>query len=257
MKIATITMSAAAAVLMLAPFTRAADTPAANPVLTVLSRATQAELPGRAADLVAQAGAKEQRQTTIDVVKAALGLNPAAAAVTVGSIAQATPAMAPVAAGTAAALVPNQATTIARAAAVAAPKQAGQIVEAICRVLPADYTEVAEAVADVVPGAGKEILTGVAVAIPALKGPIDQVLASQKVGVPSVSEVMERVVGMASVASVSSVRTLTLTGDSQPLYDPPPNSVKPPYVVPPSSPINLELGAGTTVPSGGRNYANP
>jgi hypothetical protein len=180
MKILKITMSVAAAMLALTLVSRAGDTPKANPFLAVLSTTTQAELPAKAADLVAQADAKQQQQTTIDVVKAAVGLNPAAAAVIVGSIAQTTPAMAAIAAGTAAGLVPNQAATIARAAAAAAPQQAGKIVEAICRVLPAAYAEVAEAVADVVPGAGKEILAGVSAAIPALKGPIDKVLLAQQ-----------------------------------------------------------------------------
>jgi hypothetical protein len=240
MKILKITMSVAAAMLALTLVSRAGDTPKANPFLAVLSTTTQAELPAKAADLVAQADAKQQQQTTIDVVKAAVGLNPAAAAVIVGSIAQTTPAMAAIAAGTAAGLVPNQAATIARTAAVAAPQQAGKIVEAICRVLPAAYAEVAEAVADVVPGAGKEILAGVSAAIPALKGPIDKVLLAGNGGVASVYAVLTQVEStQPSVSSGVGVAPV----------------IKPPSVPPPVNPVNLNPGSGTPVPPGGRNYS--
>ena len=230
MKISKITMSAAAAVLALTLISRAGDTPTANPFLAVLSTITQAELPAKAADLVAQADAKHQQQTTIDVVKAAVGLNPAAAAVIIGSIAQTTPAMAAIAAGTAAGLVPNQAAAIARAAAVAAPQQAGKIVEAICRV---------------VPGAGKEILAGVSAAIPALKGPIDKVLLAGNGGVASVYAVLTQVESMQpSVSSGVGV---------QPMMVAP--VIKPPSVPPPANPVNLNPGSGTPVPPGGRNYS--
>jgi len=145
----------------------------ANPALSgipeILASSTSAELPAQAAKLVAQADAKSLQATTIAVVKAAVGLNPAAAALIVGSIAQSTPAMAATAAATAAALVPNQAPAIARAAASSAPAKAGTIVEAVCRVLPASYEVVADAVSDVVPSASKEILAGIAAAIPELQ----------------------------------------------------------------------------------------
>jgi hypothetical protein len=245
MKTSKITMSAVAALFALALVSRAGDPPAVNPYLTVLSMTTQAELPAKAADLVAQAKAKEQQQTTKNVVKAAVGLNPAAAAVTVGSIAQTTPTMAAVAAGTAAGLVPNQAAAIARAAAAAAPQQAGKIVEAVCRVLPADYFEVAEAVADVAPGAGREILAGVSAAIPALKEPIDKVLIADKSSVPPVSKVLEQINPTKSLAV-----TMTVSGGVNPV-------VKPPYVPPPVSPVNLYPGSGGQVPPGGRTYEDP
>ena len=244
-------MSAAAAMLTLTLVSRAGDTPTANPFLAVLSTTTQAELPAKAADLVAQADAKHQQQTTIDVVKAAVGLNPAAAAVIVGSIAQKTPAMAAIAAGTAASLVPNQAVAIARAAAAAAPQQAGKIVEAICRVLPAAYVEVAEAVAEVVPGAGKEILDGVSAAIPALKGPIDNVLLASKGSVPSVNAVLDQVKITESPGSLETAAGGTIAGGtiSSALVHPKPN---PPYVPPPTSPVNYaNPGSGGQVPPGG------
>ena len=130
---------AAALALATAVNVRAGET--ASPTLEVLSGATAVELPAKAAQLVTQADAKHLKQTTIDVVKAAVGLNPAAAAAIVGSIAKASPEMAATAASTAVSLVPNQAVAIARAAASAAPVKAGQIVDAICRALPVAYQE--------------------------------------------------------------------------------------------------------------------
>jgi hypothetical protein len=252
MKISKITISAAAAMLVLTLVARAGDTPTPNPFLAVLSTSTQAELPAKAADLVAQADAKQQRQTTIDVVKAAVGLNPAAAAAIVGSIAQTTPAMAAIAASTAAGLVPNQAATIARAAAAAAPQQAGKIVEAICRVLPAAYAEVAGAVADVVPGAGKEILTAISTGIPALKDTLNKVLASYKGNVPSVSTVLDQVQSSVQAATAAQ---LPQPGFGSPLLAPPIGG--PPYVPIPPTHQNLDPGSGGQVPTNGRNYATP
>jgi len=252
MKISKITMTAAAAMLAMALVVRAGDTSAASPFLTILSTATQAELPAKAADLVAKANAGQQQQTTIDVVKAAVGLNPAAVAAIVGSIAQTTPAMAAVAAGTAASLVPNEATTIARAAAAAAPQQAGKIVEAICRVLPTAYAEVAGAVADVVPAAGKDILNGVSTAIPALAEPIHSALVNDKGDMPSVSAILGQ------VKSTELSVNLPAAGAGGPITSAGINPVvNPPYVAPPSSPTSLSPGSGGQVPPNGRNYANP
>jgi hypothetical protein len=265
MKISTIIMSAAAAMFALTLVARAGDAPKANPFLAVLSTTTQAELPAKAADLVAQADAKQQQQTTIDVVKAAVGLNPAAAAVIVGSIAQKTPTMAAIAAGTAASLVPDQVVAIARAAAVAAPQQAGKIVEAMCRAVPAAYVEIAEAVADVAPGAGKEILAGVSAAIPALNEPIEKVLLGSKDSVPSVNTVLYQIqstespvsLGLASGGPTSGGTAPARTTISSALVHP---VVNPPYVTPPTSPVNYGTASGGTsgdVPPGGRTSSAP
>jgi len=222
-----------------------------NPFLGVLSTATSAELPAKAAGLVSKADSKIRQQTTIDVVKAAVGLNPAAAPVIVGTIAQSTPEMAAMAAGTAAGLVPDQVEAIARAAAAAAPKQAGKIVEAICKVVPSAYKKVALAVAEVVPGAGKEILAGIAVAIPSLKGTINQILIAYKdSSTPSVSAALDQVAqsdsGKTDVAAIGGMTPLNVTP-----------TFKPPYVPVPGSSINLNPNLGGVVPPGGRNYAAP
>ena len=130
----------------------AGDTPSANPYFSKLSTVSPAELPAKSAALVTQADAKNRVESTINVVKAAVGLNPAAAAAIVGAIAKSVPEMASVAAGAAVTLVPDQAVAIARAAAAAAPSEAGKIVETVSRVVPNDYQAVASAVTAVAPG---------------------------------------------------------------------------------------------------------
>ena len=103
----------------------AGETPSANPYFSTLSAVSLSELPAKSAALVTKADAKNRVEATIDVVKAAVGLNPAAAVAIVGAIAKSVPEMASVAAGTAVTLVPDQAVAIARAAAAAAPSEAG------------------------------------------------------------------------------------------------------------------------------------
>jgi hypothetical protein len=234
----------------------------ANPALSVLSTATSAELPAKAADLVAHADVKTLKQTAIDVVKAAVGLNPAAAPAIVSSIAQASPDMAATASATAVALVPNQAIAIARAAAAAAPTKAGAIVEAICRVVPSNYQKVANAVAEVVPGASKEILAGIAAAIPQLKNAIDQTLAGYGGNIPLVSTVLTQVAQIAS----PTIATLPLrTPESSPGGSTPPTPVvlpQGPSAGPPQVPISgtppvHDPGTGTPAPPGGHNYSGP
>jgi len=223
---------------------------AASPILGVLTTATSAELPAKAAELVKSADTKNIKQTTIDVVKAAVGLNPAAAPAIVGSIAQASPAMAATAAATAVVLVPNQVAVIARAAAAAAPAKVGAIVEAMCRAFPAAYPNVATAVAQVVPGAEKEILAGIVAAIPELKDSINQTLASYNGNIPSVSTVLTQVAQTESSASTTALASGTPSMPRGP-------SPGPPLVFISGTPPHLNPGTGGTVPSGYRGYAAP
>src|ERR1019366_3168035 len=81
-------------VLVMALKAVAGDTTKANTFLAELSTVTAAELPDHSAELVKQANAKNLDQTTVLVVKAAVGLNPAAAPAIVGSIAHSSPSMA-------------------------------------------------------------------------------------------------------------------------------------------------------------------
>jgi hypothetical protein len=227
----------------------AGDTSSApNAFLSVLSTATAAELPAKSADLVSQSTVKQQKDTTIAVVQAAVGLNPAAAPEIVAAIAKEVPDMAATAAATAAGLVPGQAAAIARVAAVAAPSQAGQIVEAVCRTTPQAYQQVAEAVAGAVPGSDKKILTAIAAAIPSLQGPINQVLASNKgASVPSVTSVLPEI---KTTQTVNTPITLAAFGNGSIGFGPP-------FTPSPGSHTDLNPGTGGTVPTGGRNYASP
>ena len=224
----------------------------ASPSFASLSAATAVELPVKAAALVAQADAKNLKQTTIDVVNAAVGLNPAAAPTVVGSIARSTPTMAATAVAAAVSVLPDQAVAIARAAAAAAPAKAGQIVAAVCRELPAKYKEVAEAVAEVVPGAGKEILTAIATAMPRLTDSINKILASNKGSIPSVATVLEQAKPSLEVAPTV---TLPQATAASPMLAPP--TVGPAYAPIPVSHVNIDPGSGGQVPTGGRNYAAP
>ena len=222
---------------------RAGDTPPANPFFATLSAVTPAELPAKSASLVSQADSKVRLETTANVVKAAVGLNPAAAAAIVGTIAKATPEMASVAAATAAALLPDQAVAIAHAAAAAAPSEAGKIVESVCRVVPNAYRAVASSVAGVAPGMGKAILAGLSAAIPSLQEPINKLVAVNTGANPSVSDVLAQV-------SQTAPAIATAAPMSAPHFGPP-------YVPAPPAPINLQPGNGGQVPPGVRVYSTP
>ena len=223
----------------------AGDKAVASPSLSILSKVASAELPGKAAALVAKADAKNQKQTTVDVVKTAIGLNPAAAPLIVGSIAQITPEMAAIASATAAYLVTNQVLLIAKAAVAAAPAKAGEIVEALCHVWPANYQEIANAVAEVVPGAGKNILAGIAMAIPELKNAIYQALANYGGRIPSVNQVLTQ----ASQIQNSTIQATLASGSpvSLPARGPTQGA---PYVPVSSTPT-------LTTPSSGGSTPNP
>src|SRR6266404_2743249 len=135
----------------------------------ILVRVPRAELPATAAGLIMQAKAREREAITLDVMKSAVTLSPAAAPIIASAIARAVPEMAAIAAGVAAAEQPKQAAAIARAAAAAAPSQVGRIVVAVCRAVPIEYRTIAAAVAQAVPASGAEILNAVATALPDLK----------------------------------------------------------------------------------------
>ena len=190
-------------VLVMALKAVAGDTTKANTFFAELSTVTAAELPDHSAELVKQANAKNLDQTTVLVVKAAVGLNPAAAPAIVGSIAHSSPSMAGTASATAVALVPDQVVAVAKAAAAAAPTKAGAIVEAICRILPQDYQIVANTVAEVVPGSDKEILVGVAAAIPELKNAINQILAGDNGNISSLNAVLTQIALLQSSVATS------------------------------------------------------
>jgi hypothetical protein len=240
------------------------DTPKANSYQEVLTAVPSAELPAKAADLVLHAKSRDRQATTINVVKAAVAINPAAAPAIVGAIARAVPDMAATAAGTAAAQHPKQASVIAKAAAAAAPAQAGKIVTAVCRAVPNEYRSIAVAVAQVNPAAGKEIVSAVAAARPDLKLSLEQTLAGYGGNPVSVAATLDR------AAAVPSISAGTEPGAVTPLASAPAApatvvgaprargpAVGPPYIPLTTTPTNVTPGTSGDIPTGGRDYARP
>jgi len=198
-----------------------------------------AEVPARAAELVAQASSDTRVSITVEAVSVAVKAHPTIASAIVGSISKQNPTTAAPAAATAASLQPKQVKAIAQAAAAAAPAQAGAIVKALCKALPAAYREVALVVSLAVPSATDEILAGLSEALPEIKPALDSVIASYSGKAPSVAAVMDRVVP--SVASGGSdVRGPTIGA---------------PFIALSGTPTNAP--PGNDVPPGGRDYARP
>ena len=167
------------------------DATKANPFTKVLTAVPAAELPAKAADLVVQATPKVQQATTVNVVKGAVGINPAAALAIAGAMARcrkwrlwrralrrlnnrSKPA-------------PSQ-----RRRRRQLPAQAAAIVKAVCKAVPKDYRNIAAAVSEAVPGANKEIVNAVEAALPALKPSIDKVLAGYGGNVVSVGDTLDK-----------------------------------------------------------------
>jgi hypothetical protein len=221
------------------------DAPKANPFNEILSAASTVELPATAADLVLHAKARDRSATTLNVVKGAVGINPAAAPAIVSAVARAVPDMASVAAGAAAAEQPKQASAIAKAAAAAAPSQAGKIVAAVCRVVPKEYRNVAVAVSQVVPSAGEEILRAVASVLPDLEPSIDMALAGYVGSVVSVAATLDQVPSPAA----------PVVAGAAPMARGP--SIHPPYQALTHTPVWVTPTTGGQVPPYGRNYASP
>lgn len=200
------------------------------------------ELPAKAALLIKAAKPSTRETVSVQVVKTAFRINPAAATTIIGAIARAVPDVAAIAAGAAAAEQPDQAANIAKAAAAAAPKQAGGIVAAVCRAVPGDYHNIARAVAAVAPKMRSEILKGVGNAVPELKTRIEPELSGS--------------------ASVGSILDQSRFADARPVVSPsaglPKQSGDIIPIVPVSSTVTNSV-PNTTGPSnpGSRNYSRP
>jgi hypothetical protein len=229
------------------------DAPKTNPFTKSLRAVPAAELPAKAADLVLQAKPSVQEPTTVDVVKSAVGINPAAAPAIVGAIARTVPEMAAVAAGAAAAEQPKQASAIAKAAAAAAPAQAAAIVTAVCRAVPKDYVKIATAVSQAAPGADREIVKAVTTVLPELKPSVEKVLAGYGGSMVSVNATLTQA---SQVASTTTAGDQVTTTPVRPLYARGP-AVGPPYIPRSTTPTNVTSGTAGEVPAGGRNYATP
>ena len=242
----------------------AQETPGVNPFKATLSAVPSAELPAKAAELVKSAKSREREATTINVVKAAVTLNPGAAAPTVGAIARAVPEMAALAAATAAAGQPRQAGAIARAAAASAPSKVAKIVAAVCQAVPNDYRSVATSVAQVSPTSAREILKSVETAVPELKPYIDRELAGYGLTVPPVAETLDQAQtaltrvnqAMAAQGSPAGVAAgPTAAPSTAPVMRG--ASGGPPYIPPADVGSRSPPPAGGDTTSGGRNYSRP
>ena len=226
-------------------FGKDAATP--KPAQAALSSVPAAELPAQAAKLIQEAKVRQREARTIEVVKAALAINPAAAAPVVGAIAQAVPEMAAVAAKVAATQQPQQAAAIAKAAAAAAPPRAGKIVAAVCEAVPNAYRNIAIAVAEVAPTAGKDILKSVGAAIPELKPHIEKELAGYGLTLPPVANTLDLAVAQARASGAPSIVAGMPAADAGPAP-----------VIPGSGTTgNSEPNTSGANPPGGRNYARP
>ncbi len=208
-------------------------------VRAALKSVPTAEVPARAATLVAQTPATDQPGVTVEAVRFAVKAHPTIAPAIVGSVAKQCPAVAATAAATAAKLQPKQIKLIARAAAVAAPAHAGEIVTALCQALPGDYREIALTVALAVPSATDEILAGLSAGLPTIKAALNSVIASYQGATPSVAAVLDRVAPTPGVTG-SGVRGPT---------------IGPPFIALSGTPTNAP--PGTNVPPGGRDYFRP
>ena len=223
----------------------------------ILSKVPPPELAQKAAELVAQAPAKQQKSVAIAVVSAAVQRNPVGAPFVVGAVARAVPAVASVAAATAAALEPKQAGLIAKAAAAAAPSRAAEIVFAICKELPAAYRIVAIGASEAAPAANREILEAVARAIPYLKPFVEEAskaplppdgYASAMVGIIQRAE---------TLAATSGASDPAATASGTPLFAPPPPS-RPPFTPGAGKPGETNRAQTVVVqPGQGRTYSGP
>ena len=224
------------------------DAPKANPFKKSLAAVPSVELPAKAAGLVLQTKPLARQAVTINVMKAAVGINPVAAPAIAGAIVRAVPELAPVAAGVAASEQPKQAAAIAKAAAAGAPSEAGPIVLAVCQAVPSAYRDIAVAVSQVVPGAAREILDAVASALPSLRQPIEKALAGYAGNVPSVADTLSL------AANTLQSSTMSGTASSDMARGP---AVGPPFMPLSTTPVNVTPGTSGQVPTGGRNYAQP
>jgi hypothetical protein len=238
----------------------AAEAPVLTPLQAILTHAPSAELPAKAAELIKDSPSRERAAVTVEVVRAAVGINPAAAPAIVGAIARAVPDEASIAAATAAEMLPRQAADIAKAASAAAPSKAGKIVAAVCRAAPKEYHGIALESAQAAPAASTEILRAVASVFPDLKPGIERALTGYVGNPQAVAVVLETTKPSAPPPPVllpgMGGGILAGGGNNGGAVSRGP-SIAPPYVVPSGTATNLNPANSGNVTRGGRNYAAP
>jgi hypothetical protein len=217
----------------------------------VLAATPSAELPAKAAVMVQEAKPRQRETVTLDVVKAAVEINPASATAIVGAIARTSPESAATAASVAAAEQPKQAAQIARAAAAAAPAKVARIVVAMCRAVPNEYRNIAVMAAQTVPGSNKEILNAVETALPELKPAIERSLAGYNGGNPSVATVLDVKNSSETATTPSTPTTAPASVARNPLIG------GPPFIPFSKTPTNIPPAQSGNFPPGGHDYAKP
>lgn len=245
-----------------------------------LASSSITELPAKAAGLVANAAPAERNGVAMEVVRAAVQMNPASVVAIVSAVAHENPANASSAALAASTLQPNRIGLITKAAAAAAPAQTARIVAALIKQFPKEYGVISSAAVAGAPLASREVLTVVGANIPALRPsiqaslarssdlsvlPVQSILTESYNQAIAAGAVISLQVGAAQVgasvgaspqpvayvpASSASLPTIAGPSDSGPVLGPP-------FTGSTSSPTTYTSSDTTTESSGGRGYASP
>jgi len=218
------------------------ESPVAQELTAAFRRVPLPELPLAAARRIQAAPVKDRGPLTTNVVRAAIGINPAVGAPLVGAIAQLMPDMTELAAAAAVAEVPKEARAITRAAVAAAPSRAGTIVASLCARRPDQFRVIALAAAEQAPTASREILRGIARGRPELRSYLEPFVTGDRRAPSGVQHALDQIerLRQAAAAQHSSTGNFSI---AEPVH---------------SAPLG---GSAITNDSrmirGGRNYARP
>jgi hypothetical protein len=129
---------------------------------TALETVSRAELPAQAAQFVLKTSSKDQSDAAVGAMKAAIALNPAAAAAVLASVVKADPSAAPDVAAAAIAALPKQRFELIQIAAKNAPAFAAKIVARVALDDKQEADAFASAVDAVVPGTSAKVASTIA-----------------------------------------------------------------------------------------------
>jgi hypothetical protein len=226
-----------------------APVPKPNPHLLTLQQVRSAELPARAASLVAEAPLATRSETARDVVLATADINPASVIPVVGAISKSSPSAAPMAAAAGAFRQPDMARFIARSAAIAASDQVSDIIEAVAREVPRTAHETAIAVSRAVPKSGRASLEGLRRASPGWVPFLDEAAANVPNEVQDANTVVIRAMRIMSAHNTNPIEIASASL---------PPRIGPPFQNPPGNPSHTIPGPPYEVPPGWeRKYSRP
>jgi hypothetical protein len=229
-----------------------------------LAGSTVLELPAKAADLVAQAPIADRQRVAVEVIKAAVGLNPSAAIAVVSTVVRENPATAPGVTLTAMTLQHERMNQIIKAAVAAAPSEASDIVAALLKGFPQDYGVIAVSAASGSPSSGREILAVVADYVPALQDSIQNAAAqfASTDGILPVQAILTQSYGQAvNNGSVTTPQAHSSPGPTLAVAPATVGKISPPTLGPPFTPVpgTMSISVSQTQPQvpGGRVYSSP